>query len=330
MADELLRSKHAFGTLENIQNAIDEGKIDAFDILFVKDSKGNPYVGWIDREGKPVIVDNDCVVNVTTLPESGEPGKIYIYDNRFYYWDGTTFTSPADMQGVSEEVVDAKISAAVNSVNNYTDEKVESALSEINRFYEKVEYEIAYKPEGTLVDYRDKEIRVMCPVDTEWEFQQSGEGSDANSYYIGFKAYAPENANSFKEDSAESITDNTMYYFEGNDFAGVDSDGRKYSIVWLPVAVNENGVWTYYGSKSTEDHYIGWYYSVEWYDLNGELIASDCIRINLSNEECHSAIEPFYIGSAMDKKVNEAIKNANMYTDEQINNIIESIAIVEF
>lgn len=56
MAD---RAKHAFGALENVDSAISAGKIDSFDILFVKDANGKPYVGWIDGQGQKVIVPNE-------------------------------------------------------------------------------------------------------------------------------------------------------------------------------------------------------------------------------------------------------------------------------
>ena len=136
----------------------------------------------------------------------------------------------------------------------------------------------------------------MCPADTEWKLQQSGENADANMYYIGFKAYAP-NADvvGFKEDLAEVIGDNTLYSFEGNEFAGTDEFGRKYSVVWLPVARYdaEADAWTYYGAQSSTEKYIGWYYSVEWYDAEGRKVAADTVRISLSNEACHTNIKSF-------------------------------------
>lgn len=180
--------------------------------------------------------------------------------------------------------------------------------SEAKAIFEKVKYEIASKPTGTLVDYRDKEIRIMVPTDTKFELQNSGAGADANKYYIGFKAYAPEGAVSFKEDLAELIADDTIYSFEGNDFAGIDAYGRKYSIVWLPVAELSDGTWTYYGAKSSTAKYIGWHYSVEWYGADGKKIGADCIRINLSNEACHNAVEPFY----MSKFVKEVAVNGTV------------------
>ena len=160
-------------------------------------------------------------------------------------------------------------------------------------------YEISNKPTGTLVNYNGKEIRVMCPVDTEWALQNVGEGGDSSKYYIGFKAYAPSSdVVSFKESLAKTMTDQTMYYFEGNEFAGIDSNGRKYSIVWLPVAKhNDDDTWTYYGANSTANKLIGWDYCVEWYDANGVCVASDLIRINLANEDCVHSIEPYYMSS---------------------------------
>lgn len=200
--------------------------------------------------------------------------------------------------GISK-VSDQIDTAIANSGHITKTEAEDTFLSKIEAMatLKKVKYEIAHKPAGTLVDYRDKEIRVMCPADTKFEAQNSGEGSDANKYYIGFKAYAPEGAVNFKEDLAEIIADNTMYSFVGNDFAGIDYYGRKYSIVWLPVAELTDGAWTYYGAKSSTSKYVGWYYSVEWYDADGKKIDSDCIRINLSNEACHNAIEPFYMSN---------------------------------
>ena len=195
------------------------------------------------------------------------------------------------LQGlVGETSVEAQIEAAMG--------KHETKASAV---FSKVKYEISSKPTGTLVDYSDKEIRVMVPSDAQFELQNSGENADANAYYIGFKAYAPDGAVNFKEDLAEIIADNIMYSFEGNEFAGVDAYGRKYSIVWLPVAAYDEATatWTYYGASSSKAKYIGWHYSVEWYDVNGKKIDSDCIRINLSNEACHNVVEPYYMASVV-------------------------------
>jgi hypothetical protein len=127
---------------------------------------------------------------------------------------------------------------------------------------------------------------------------------------MGFKAYAPEGAVSFKEGDRGVIIDE-MHDFSG-DFAGIDTYGRKYSIVWLALAqYNETtGVWTYFGANSTAYKYIGWNYVVEWYDANGIVIDTDSIRINLSNEDCHSILEPFYLANTVQNiKINDTLLN---------------------
>lgn len=151
--------------------------------------------------------------------------------------------------------------------------------------------------DDTLVNYYDREIRVMFTENTAWVKQDVGANGDANKYYMGFRAYAPSGATGFKEDLAKSISDDTLYSFEGNEFAGTDEFGRKYSVVWLPVAKydEDSASWSYYGANSSSDKYVGWYYSVEWYDADGKVIGADTIRINLSNEDCHTYAQPYYM-----------------------------------
>lgn len=90
-----------------------------------------------------------------------------------------------------------------------------------------------------------------------------------------------------------------MYYFTDNEFAGIDEFGRKYSIIWLPVANydSEDDSWTYYGDKSSVKKYIGWNYIVEWYNEQELKIAANTIRINLTNAECHYNNEPYFMSS---------------------------------
>lgn len=305
----------------------------------------------------------DEVIVVDTLPVVGESGVVYIVGNEVHIWDGAKFVkisestdlsafegrvsalevgaadleakmstvevevaTKANAEEVTAEIEQAKADAvadAVDAANAYADKQAAAVLDKCLG----EEYEIISTPEGTLVDYRDKEIRVMVPAGTKWVKQSVGANGNANMYYMGFKAYAPEGAVSFKEDDLATIEDQTMYYFEGNDFAGTDQYGRKYSIVWLALASYDetSDTWTYFGEKSTIDKYIGWYYSVEWYDADGVVIASDRIRINLSNEACHSEIKPFYMS-----EVEAEIKQ---YADELIEAKIEEISeipVVEF
>lgn len=176
-------------------------------------------------------------------------------------------------------------------------EAITASEKKTKALFKKVKYEISHKPVGTLVDYRDKEIRVMVPAGHKWEKQNVGATGNANMYYMGFKAYAPEGAVSFKEGDRGVVVDE-MFDFNGS-FAGTDEFGRNYSICWLALASYDQATdtWTYFGKNSTANKYIGWTYCVEWYDANGVVIGSDSIRINLSNEACHNVIEPYYMNT---------------------------------
>lgn len=195
-------------------------------------------------------------------------------------------------------------------------------IDTIQNVYEVRKYEISHKPVGTLVDYRDKEIRVMCPKDTKWVKQDVGNSGNSNMYYMGFKAYAPEGAVGFKEGGRGVIIDE--YFDFSGDFAGTDEYGRNYSICWFALASYDAGsdTWTYFGKNSSAEKYIGWDYIVEWYDADGVVISSDCIRINLSNEDCHYSAKPYYVGGMM--------KDVESIVEEKVADVESAYEIFEF
>lgn len=104
------KAKHAFGALENIDTALVSGTIDSYDILFVKDANGKPYVGWIDKEGNKVICQEEekvVVVEDESLPTTGVEGKIYIFGEDGYFWNGTEFVNlckPTDVTSLKTQV----------------------------------------------------------------------------------------------------------------------------------------------------------------------------------------------------------------------------------
>ena len=143
-------------------------------------------------------------------------------------------------------------------------------------------------PTGAIASEEENgTLHIFCPENTNFTLQQVGANGDKNSYYFGLKVYAPNNeVTGFKETVGKTLTDNTLYDFSG-EFAGIESDGRKYSIVWLPLASYnaEAETWTYFGAKSNTTKLVGWDYIVEWYK-GDELIANATKRINLTNETC--------------------------------------------
>lgn len=118
------RAKHAFGTLENIDQALASGAIDSYDILFVKDANGKPYVGWIDKEGNKVICQEEekvIVVEGESLPETGVEGKIYIFGEDGYFWNDTEFVNlckPTDVTALETQV---------NKLGTEMEQKVDAA-----------------------------------------------------------------------------------------------------------------------------------------------------------------------------------------------------------
>lgn len=326
-----LKAKHAFGNSSSVESAKQANKIDAFDILFL-DGSTDPKVGWIDKDGNTVICQNKKqIVRVAELPTSaGDENVVYLFENKGYVWDieqqkCIPMAESADVTELTDKIATLEGQVAGKADTDTVNAQIKATLGE---HLSKIgSYKVSDAPDGTLVNYLDKEVRIMIPADHQWELRPSGEGADQETYYIGFKAYAPENAISFKEDLKKVIEDETMFYFEGNDFAGTEDDGRKFSIIWLPVAAHDSSsdTWTYYGAGSSEEKYIGWFYSVEWYDIDGDIIASDCVRINLANESCFGMPTPYYI--------NDAVKTVKAYTDEQIEAKItemSSVEVIEF
>lgn len=148
-----------------------------------------------------------------------------------------------------------------------------------------IKYEVNGIPEGTIVDYREKEIRIWCPEDVEWnEF----ENTDID--YGNLRAYAPAGA-----ESCRLTFDNESQIIVSS--FGYDGD-REYVIQTLPLAHYDEseGVdrWVYNGENSEVGNYAGWTLEFMWYDGNNKLIDCDRIRVNLSNKNCHLEMAPYY------------------------------------
>lgn len=177
------------------------------------------------------------------------------------------------------------------------------ALDAVPHVYMAAKYDVLSVLDGTRVDIMDKEIRVMFKEDADWHKQEgpTGGNRDENSYYFAVRLFAPAALNDvitgFKEDGGEEVKDPVLYHFVAKDFGGVDEFGRKYSIIWLPAAHynTDEGTWKYFGDDSTTEHMMGWTHTIEWYNESEECVASNTVRINLTNKDCHNMIEPYYM-----------------------------------
>ena len=178
-------------------------------------------------------------------------------------------------------------------------------LDAIPEVYVAKKYEITDAPVGTLINYGEREIRIMCPDGAEYNRQNVGAGGNANTYYVTFRTYAP---------NADVV--GYMEHLGGQSDAEIlkdiktDKYGRRYQTTWLGVATFDEatGTWNYYGKKSSADKFIGWDYRVDWFDADNVMVASDSIRINLSNESCYHTTVPSYMADYVESSEVEDLK----------------------
>ena len=267
------KAKFGFGNSSGVEQAIQDGKLNQRDILFLDEDTDNPKVGWIDLNGDVVIATPDLSevkADISSL-ETELANK------------------------VSAEDVDAKIG------------EIEATLNDAA----KAKYEITDVPDGTLIKMNENEIRIMCPADAKYHLQSVGAGGDANTYYITLKTYIyDDNVVGYIEHLGDLVDTEILTDLKTDEY------GRRFQPSWLGVAKYDESTdsWTYYGASSSENRYIGWDYQLDLYDVNGVMIASDSVRINLSNENCHYAIEPYYVGSMMaevDTKIEKKLAEVN-------------------
>ena len=122
-----MKAKHAFGSSANLESAIASGIIDNYDLLFL-DGETDPKVGWIDKDGNVRIVKNADVKAVDSLSESGEIGKVYIYNDEGYFWNGAEYkplSKSVDLTSLEEQI------ASKASLDEVT-AKIDSEIAKID------------------------------------------------------------------------------------------------------------------------------------------------------------------------------------------------------
>lgn len=144
-----MKARHAFGSLANVDQAITDGKIDAYDILFLKDGDV-ARVGWIDKNGQKVIVeDKNQIVHVQELPiENGDTNVVYIFENQGYIWNSEQNKCiPLVPKDMSDNVTElgTKVTTLENSIKDKVDgstvdQKITDALASYEASYEVVEF----------------------------------------------------------------------------------------------------------------------------------------------------------------------------------------------
>ena len=277
------------------------------------------YVGDTINIAKDLVIQSATLETVTTdgVPYAeakvGDPYIKMVFNNS----DASNLYIPVKglvdtyTAGSGIEIIDNKISiklaeashglVAVNgtlSINLAT-RKSDGAMSKEDKLildsipytYVAHKYDISDTPKGTLVNYGEREIRIMCPTGAEFKKQTVGAGGDANSYYVTLKTYVPnDSVVGYIEHLGGQVDSEILTNFS------VDEYGRRYQSTWLAVSKYDEATdtWSYYGANSTVDKFIGWDYRIDWYNADNIRIATDSIRVNLSNEDCHNYIRPYY------------------------------------
>lgn len=298
------KAKHAFGQSGSVEAAKQANKIDNFDILFL-DGETDPKIGWIDANGNTVIVPNKTDLSGVEAELATKATTEEVNEK---------LATKADAVEVDEKINTA-VTDTVASAKSYTDGKVKAAIAE----HLTKKYEIDGVPEGALIKMSDSEIRVMCPSDAVFTKQNVGIGGDANCYYMTLKTYVyDDNAVGYKEHLGDQVDAEILTDLKTDEY------GRRYQPTWLALAKYDEttGTWNYYGKNSTNEKYIGWDYQIDWFDADGVMIASDSIRISLSNENCHSSNEPYYVGKMM--------KEVDTKIEEKIAEVSSAYEVIEF
>jgi hypothetical protein len=302
-----MKAKHAFGNLADVEKALQAGKINNYDILFL-DGDTSPKIGWIDANGIFRLVENES--DFSEL-EAVIATKANVEDVEALEGQIATKANVEDVEAKINQVATNTVATA----NAYTDGKVEAAINE----HMVKKYEITSVPNGTLIDYRDKEIRIMCPVGTTFTKQSVGNGGDPNCYYATFKTYVfDDDVVGYREHLNGKVDNEILTDFSTDDY------GRRYQPTWLALAKYDDAsnVWNYYGANSSNDKYLGYDYQIDWYNADNVIIASDCVRINLSNENCHFSTKPYYVGGMM--------KEVDTKIEEKIAEVESAYEVIEF
>lgn len=112
-----MKAKHAFGSLADVEKALQDGKINSYDILFL-DGDTEPKIGWIDKNGVFRLVENEA--------DFSELEAII-----------ATKANASDVEALETEIA-TKISAT--EAETLIEEKVVEKVAEVEAAYEVIEF----------------------------------------------------------------------------------------------------------------------------------------------------------------------------------------------
>lgn len=202
-----------------------------------------------------------------------------------------------DISGLTSETITSLAAALSSELDRAVkaemelNEKIDNIKvvpSQLDTEFELVkDSKIAFK-----LDDSQNDLRILIPDNAVFEQQQTGEGAASGVYYVGLRCWAPSmDARSCHKGSNEAELATT-------DAIQFDSKtGRPYADMWLPVAREENGVWTSYVASQPDGKYPGWNFEIHWLDIDGNEIAFKARRVSITNEKNFLTHKDWYIGS---------------------------------
>lgn len=138
MAD---KARFAYGSKSKVAAAIESGAINEFDFLCLSGENERPSVGWVDSQGNPIYVECVKYVEVvSSLPEIGEEGIIYMLEGKGYVWYDGAFAP------ISETVDLTNLETQVTNLSTQMENKVDATTvqnmikEQVDSAYEIIEF----------------------------------------------------------------------------------------------------------------------------------------------------------------------------------------------
>lgn len=121
-----MKAKHAFGNLADVEKALQTGKINEFDILFL-DGDTSPKIGWIDANGNFRLVEheNDFAELEAVIATKANAEEVE-----------AKLAEKAEASDV--EVLKTQIATKVDAAE--IDAKIEEKIAEVETAYEVIEF----------------------------------------------------------------------------------------------------------------------------------------------------------------------------------------------
>lgn len=215
---------------------------------------------------------------------------------------------------ISHLATKQELEAAIDSIEHPVVDLSDYATKDYTKkLFVEQKYEIV-PIEGMFIKYLDSEIRLNTQRVQPTLHSNVGEGGSPNMYYATLRAFAPENATSARKGEKDVIDPKVIPL-------NTDSYGRKYISHWIALANTSDGgvTWSKWGDTSTVDKYLGFYLNFHWYN-NDTLIATDKLRIILTNDTCHDDLIPDPVARRIDDKV------SGLASLEFVNTAVENVA----